>query len=86
MALKQHLLLALEARTVYPVTLKRVNPLSFSSQKSKIAFLKTALANFVKLTSNESAMCKWPIKWVFFWLLDLEVDLRPLWPLERGSL
>ena len=31
MALKQHLLLALESRTVYPVTLNSVNLLSFSS-------------------------------------------------------
>ena len=50
---------------VYPVTLSSVNPLSFSSQRSKIGFLKTALANFVKLTSNESATCKFPIKYVF---------------------
>ena len=66
MALKQHLLLALESETVYPVTLSNVNPLSFSSQRSKIGFLKTALANFAKLTSNESATCKFPIKYVFF--------------------
>ena len=45
MALKQHLLLALESGTVCPVTLKIVNPLSFSSQKSKIGFLKTALTS-----------------------------------------
>ena len=51
---------------VYSVTLKIVNPLSFSSQKSKIGFLKDALANFVKLTSNESATCKLPVKCVFF--------------------
>ena len=66
MASKQHLFLALESVTVYPVTLNNVNPLSFSSQRSKIGFLKTALANFVKLTSNESATCKFPIKYVFF--------------------
>ena len=80
MALKQHLLLVLESGTVYPVTLKSVNPLSFSSQKLKIGFLKTALANFVRLTSNESATCKLPIKCVFLWLLDLEVDLVPRKP------
>ena len=50
---KQHLLL-------------RVNPLSFSSQRSKIGFLKTALANFVKLTSSESATCRLLIEYVFF--------------------
>ena len=33
MALKQHPLLALESGTVYPVTLSKVNPLSFSSQR-----------------------------------------------------
>ena len=66
MALKQHLLLALESGTVYPVTLSNVNLLSFSSQRSKIGFLKTALANFEKLTSNESTTCKFPIKYVFF--------------------
>ena len=49
-----------------PVTLNNVNPLSFSSQRSKIGFLKTALANFVKLTSNDSATCKLPIKYVFY--------------------
>ena len=65
MALKQHLLLALESETVYSVTLKSANSLSFSSQKSKIGFLETALANFVKLTSNELATCKLPIKCVF---------------------
>ena len=48
MALKQHLLLALEAGTVYPVTLKSVNPLSFSSQKSKIAFLKNCPGKLCK--------------------------------------
>ena len=42
--------------------LKQRKPLSFSSQRSKIGFLRTALANFVKLTSNESAMCKLLIK------------------------
>ena len=41
-----------------PVTLKSVNPLSFSIQKSKIEFLKTALVNFVNLTSNKSATFK----------------------------
>ena len=51
-------LLALESGTVYPVTLKSGNPLNFSNQKSKIGFLKTALANFGDLTSNELAMCK----------------------------
>ena len=58
MVLKQHLLIALESGTVDPLTLKNVNPLSFSSQKSKTGFLKAALANFVNLTSNESATCK----------------------------
>ena len=48
MALKQNLLLALESGTVYPVTSKSANPLSFLSEKSKIGFLKTTLANFVK--------------------------------------
>ena len=71
--MKQYLLLAVESRAVYPVTLKRVNSLSFSSQKSKIGFLKTALGNFVK--RNESATCKLPIKCAIVWLLDLEVDL-----------
>ena len=41
-----------------PVTLKSVNPLSFSIQKSKIEFLKTALVNFVNLTSKKSATFK----------------------------
>ena len=41
-----------------PVTLKSVNPLSFSIQKSNIEFLKTALVNFVNLTSNKSATFK----------------------------
>ena len=58
MALKQHLLLALESGAVYSVTVKSVNPSSFSNQKLTIRFLKTALANFVNLTSNESATCK----------------------------
>ena len=71
MALKQHLLLALEPGTVYPVTLNNVNPVNFSGQRSKIKFLKTALANLVKLTSSESATCKLLIKRVF--LLDLDV-------------
>ena len=75
MALKKHLLLALESGTVNPVTLKSVNLLSFSSQKSKIGFLKIALANFVKFTFNESATCKLPIICVFLRELDLEVDL-----------
>ena len=66
MALSQHLLLVLACGTVYPVTLKSVNSLSFSNQKSKIGFLKTALANFVKLTCNESAKCKFPIKRCIF--------------------
>ena len=57
-ALKQHHLLAIESGTVYPVTLKSVNPLSFSSQKSKAGSLKTALANFLNHSSNESATCK----------------------------
>ena len=65
MALKQNLLLTLESGTVYPVTLSNVNPLSLSNQRSKIGFLKTALANCVKLTSNESATCKFPIKYAF---------------------
>ena len=50
--------LALESGTVYLVTLKSVNPLSFSSQKSKIGFLKSALANFANLTSSKSVTCK----------------------------
>ena len=58
MTLRQHLLLALESRSVYPIPLKSVNPLSYTSQKSKIGFLETALANFVNLTSNESATYK----------------------------
>ena len=33
-----------------------LNPLSFSSQKSKAGFLKTTLANFVNLTFNESSI------------------------------
>ena len=82
MALKQHLLLALESGTVYPVTLSNVNPLSFSSQRSKIGFLKTALANFAKHTSNELAACKFPIKFVFLWLLDLEVGFTLLSALQ----
>ena len=49
-----------------PRDLSNINPLNFSSQRSKIGFLKTALANFAKLTSNESATCKFPIKYVFF--------------------
>ena len=65
MTLKQHLLLVLESKTVYPVTLNNVNPLSFSSQRSKFGLLNTAIANFMKLTSNESATCKSPIKCVF---------------------
>ena len=66
MTLKQYLFFALESGTVYPVTLNNVNPLRFSSQRSKIGFLKTALANFVKLTSNESATCKLPIIYIFY--------------------
>ena len=66
MALKQHLSLALEFGTDYPVTLSNVNPLNFSGQRSKIGFLKTALANSAKLTSNESATSKFPIKYGFF--------------------
>ena len=70
MALKQRLLLALEPGTVYPVTLKSVNTLSFSSQKSKIGFLKTATT------------CKLRTKCLIFYydlsLLDLGVDLRPM--------
>ena len=70
MALKQRLLLALEPGTVYPVTLKSVNPLSFSNQKSKIGFLKTATT------------CKLRTECLIFYydlsLLDLGVDLRPM--------
>ena len=51
-------MLALESGKFYPVTLKSVNPLNFSSQKSKIDFLKTALTNFKNPTSNESGTCK----------------------------
>ena len=65
MALKQHLFLALESGTVYLVNLRNVNP-SFSSQRSKTGFQKTALANFVKLTSYESATCKYPMKYFFY--------------------
>ena len=61
-----------------PSDLKKVNP--FSNQKSKIGFLKTALVNFVKLTYNESATWKLPVKCVFLWLLDLEMDLCPCNP------
>ena len=43
---------------------KQCKSLSFSSQRSKIGFLKVALANFAKLTSNESATCQFPIKYV----------------------
>ena len=82
MALKQHLLLALESRTVYLVTLSNVNPLSFSSQRSKIGFLKTALANFAKLTSNESATCKFPIKYVFF--MTVRFRSGSTWPVTPG--
>ena len=70
-ALKLHLLLLLDSGKVYPVTLKSANPMSFSSQRSKIEFLKTVFANFVKLTSIE-------LVYVFLRLLDLEVDLRAL--------
>ena len=66
MALKQHLLLALQSGTVYPMNLKSVNPLSFPSQRSKIGFLKTALANSVKLISNELATCILLTKLYFF--------------------
>ena len=66
MALKQHLLMVLESETFYPVTLKSVNPLSFSSQRSKIGFLKNALANFVKHTPNKWTTCKSLIKYVLF--------------------
>ena len=53
------------ARVCNPVTLSNLNPLSFSSERSKNGFLKTVLANFAKLTSNETATCKFPIKFVF---------------------
>ena len=65
MALKHHILLVVESGTVYPVTLSNVNPLSFSSQRSKIGFVKTVLANAAKRTSNESATCKFSMKYVF---------------------
>ena len=65
MELRQHLPLMVGSVTVLPVTLN-INPLSFSSQRSKTGFLKTAFSNFVKLTTNESATCKFPIKCVFF--------------------
>ena len=78
MTLKQYIFFALESGAVYPVTFNNVNHLRFSSQRSKIWFLKSVLANFVKLTSNESVTCKLPIKYIFLWLLDLEVDLRAL--------
>ena len=58
MALKKHLLFALVSGTVYPVTFKSVNLLSFSIQNSKIRLLKTVLANFVNFTSNESTTWK----------------------------
>ena len=48
-----------------PSDLSNVNPLSFSSQRSKIGFLKISLANFAKLSFNESVTCKFPIKYVF---------------------
>ena len=47
-----------------PSDIKQCKSLSFSSQRSKIGFLKVALANFAKLTSNESATCQFPIKYV----------------------
>ena len=49
-----HLLLVLKFGTVYLVALKSVNPLNFSSQKSKRGFLKAAIVNFVKLASTKS--------------------------------
>ena len=55
MALKQHLLVVLESGTVKPVTLSNLNPMSFSSQRSNIGFLKTAFGNSAKNSSNESA-------------------------------
>ena len=47
------------------VTLNNVIYLSFSSQRSKIGFLKTALARFIQFTSNELATCKMLIKCEF---------------------
>ena len=60
--------LQLKSRKIQPKQhlLLRVNPLSFSSQRSKIGFLKTALSNFVKLISSESATCRLLIEYVFF--------------------
>ena len=52
-----------------PNDLSNVNPLSFPNQRSKIGSLKTAIANFSKLTSNESATCKFPIKFFFFMIV-----------------
>ena len=80
MALKQHLLFALDSGAVYPVTLSNVNPLSYLSQRSKIGFLKTALANFAKLTSNGSTTCKIPINiyiyiYIYFFFLAQGVGL-----------
>ena len=54
------------ARAWNSLPLSKVNPLSFSSRRSQIGFLKTALANFAKLTSNESTTCKFPIKCFFY--------------------
>ena len=52
--------------------------------RSKTGFLKTALANFVTLTSIESATCKLRTKCLiiyynfFLWVLYLGVDLGPM--------
>ena len=57
-----------------PSDIKQCKSLSVSSQRSKIGFLKVALANFAKRTSNESATCKFPIKYVHtIWWVHLRV-------------
>ena len=58
MTSNRHLLLVQESGTVYLVTLKSVNPLKFSGQKSQSELLETALVNFVKLTSTKLATCR----------------------------
>ena len=61
-----------------------LNLLSFSSQRSKIGFLKIALANFVRLTSNESATCKFPIKYVFFFFMTVRFRKESTCPVTPG--
>ena len=77
MALKQYLFLALESGTACQVTLKTINPLSFSSQKSEIRFLKIAFANFENLTSNESATCELLTKCLIIVIVIFIINLFP---------